>query len=164
MYKVLAKVPYPYPLLEAAIVYLTHILHFSTHSHVHRTKQSKPQRLTYWRPKLLNCMVGVLQLHSANGGSGNGTCSARLHYLVGTNQHQDHEIISHLAEADMIMANLECTNSRVATSQAATFTTQLSYTLFYWEVLHGEIETLHTGSESKLESKCTRLEGAVDVA
>ncbi|KAG1792712.1 uncharacterized protein BJ212DRAFT_1307295 [Suillus subaureus] len=142
MYKVLAKVPYPYPLLEAAIDQTVK----ATEAHI---LEAKVTQLCGVQDQ---CCVGVLQLHSANGGSGNGTCSARLHYLVGTNQHQDHEIISHLAEADMIMANLECTNSRVATIKQQ------------HEVLHGEIETLHTGSESKLESKCTRLEGAVDVA
>ncbi|KAG1760583.1 hypothetical protein EDD22DRAFT_759628, partial [Suillus occidentalis] len=55
--------------------------------------------------------------------------------LFDHSQHQDQEIISHLAEADMIMVNLERANSRVATVELRN------------EALCGEIEALHTGSK-----------------
>ncbi|KAG0701321.1 CASP C terminal-domain-containing protein [Suillus ampliporus] len=84
--------------------------------------------------------------------------------LFDHSQRQDQEIISRLGEADMIMVDLERANSRVATVEQRN------------EALRGEIEALRTGSESservrsltsrlsELESECTRLEGAVDVA
>ncbi|KAG1878331.1 CASP C terminal-domain-containing protein [Suillus subluteus] len=84
--------------------------------------------------------------------------------LFDHSQRQDQEIISRLAEADMITVDLERANSRVATVEQRN------------EALRGEIEALRTGSESservrslttrlsELESEYTRLEGAVDVA
>ncbi|KAG2150921.1 CASP C terminal-domain-containing protein [Suillus clintonianus] len=84
--------------------------------------------------------------------------------LFDHSQRQDQEVISRLAEADMIMVDLERANSRVATVEQRN------------EALRGEIEALRTGSESservrsltdrlfELESECTRLEGAVGVA
>ncbi|KAG2106527.1 CASP C terminal-domain-containing protein [Suillus cothurnatus] len=84
--------------------------------------------------------------------------------LFDHSQRQDQEIISRLAEADMIMVDLERANSRVATVEQRN------------EALRGEIEALRTGSESservrslttrlsELESEYSRLEGAVDVA
>ncbi|KAG1746186.1 CASP C terminal-domain-containing protein [Suillus lakei] len=84
--------------------------------------------------------------------------------LFDHSQRQDQEIVSRLAEADMIMVDLERANSRVATVEQRN------------ETLRGEIEALRTGSESservrsltsrlsELESECTRLEGAVDIA
>jgi hypothetical protein len=56
VYKVFAEAPDPYPLLEAAVVRLTH-LHLFTHSYVRRTKPSKPQRHTHWRLKLPGCVL-----------------------------------------------------------------------------------------------------------
>lgn len=84
--------------------------------------------------------------------------------LFDHSQRQDQEIISRLAEADMIMVDLERANSRVATVELRN------------ETLRGEIEALRTGSESservrslttrlsELESECTRLEAAVGIA
>ncbi|KIK44901.1 hypothetical protein CY34DRAFT_802255 [Suillus luteus UH-Slu-Lm8-n1] len=84
--------------------------------------------------------------------------------LFDHSQRQDQEIISRLAEADMIMVDLERANSRVATVELRN------------EALRGEIEALRTGSESservrslttrlsELESECTRLEAAVGIA
>ncbi|KAG1771726.1 CASP C terminal-domain-containing protein [Suillus occidentalis] len=84
--------------------------------------------------------------------------------LFDHSQRQDQEIISRLAEADMIMVDLERANSRVATVELRN------------EALRGEIEALRTGSESservrslttrlsELESECTRLESAVGIA
>ncbi|KAJ8588870.1 hypothetical protein M405DRAFT_819013 [Rhizopogon salebrosus TDB-379] len=82
--------------------------------------------------------------------------------LFDHSQRQDQEIISRLAEADMVMVDLERANSRVATVEQRN------------EALRSEIEALRTGSESservrslttrlsELESECTRLEGALD--
>ncbi|KAG0701320.1 hypothetical protein DFH29DRAFT_1000288 [Suillus ampliporus] len=79
--------------------------------------------------------------------------------LFDHSQRQDQEIISRLAETDMIMVDLERANSRVATVEQRN------------EALRREIEALRTGSErvrslttrlSELESECTWLEGAVD--
>ncbi|KAG2354889.1 CASP C terminal-domain-containing protein [Suillus spraguei] len=84
--------------------------------------------------------------------------------LFDHSQRQDQEIISRLAEADMIMVDLERANSRVATVEQRN------------EALRGEIEALRTGSESservrslttrvsELESEYTRLEDVVEVA
>ncbi|KAG2119891.1 CASP C terminal-domain-containing protein [Suillus discolor] len=84
--------------------------------------------------------------------------------LFDHSQRQDQEVISRLAEADMIMVDLERANSRVVTVEQRN------------EALRGEIEALRIGSESservrslttrlsELESECTRLESAVDVA
>ncbi|KAG1799686.1 CASP C terminal-domain-containing protein [Suillus plorans] len=84
--------------------------------------------------------------------------------LFDHSQRQDQEVISRLAEADMIMVDLERANSRVVTVEQRN------------EALRGEIEALRTGSESservrslttrlsELESERTRLESAVDVA
>ncbi|KAG2079209.1 hypothetical protein BDR04DRAFT_1086356 [Suillus decipiens] len=84
--------------------------------------------------------------------------------LFDHSQRQDQEIISRLAEADMIMVDLERANSRVATVEQRN------------EALRGEIEALRTGSESservrllttrvsELESEYTRLEGAIEIA
>lgn len=84
--------------------------------------------------------------------------------LFDHSQRQDQEIISRLAEADMIMVDLERANSRVATVELRN------------EALRGEIEALRTGSESservrslttrlsELESESTRLEAAVGIA
>ncbi|KAG2055843.1 hypothetical protein BDR06DRAFT_953680 [Suillus hirtellus] len=84
--------------------------------------------------------------------------------LFDHSQRQDQEVISRLAEADMIMVDLERANSRVVTVEQRN------------EALRGEIEALRTGSESservrslttrlsELESERTRLESAVDIA
>ncbi|OAX40365.1 hypothetical protein K503DRAFT_768625 [Rhizopogon vinicolor AM-OR11-026] len=84
--------------------------------------------------------------------------------LFDHSQRQDQEIVSRLAEADMISVDLERANSRVATVEQRN------------EVLRAEIEALRTGSESservrslttrlsELETECTRLEGALDAA
>ncbi|KAG2153772.1 CASP C terminal-domain-containing protein [Suillus bovinus] len=84
--------------------------------------------------------------------------------LFDHSQRQDQEVISRLAEADMIMVDLERANSRVVTVEQRN------------EALRGEIEALRIGSESservrslttrlaELESEYTRLESTVDVA
>jgi hypothetical protein len=64
VYKVLAEAPDPYPLLEAAVVRLTHLSHLSLILHMRRTKRSKPRKHTHWKLKLLDCVLKTLSFDS----------------------------------------------------------------------------------------------------
>lgn len=73
--------------------------------------------------------------------------------LLDHSQRQDQEVVSKLAEVDMIVADLERANSRVATVERRNvsrvarcyFPKRLCITL--QEILRAEIETLRGGSE-----------------
>jgi hypothetical protein len=64
VYKVLAEAPDPYPLLEAAVVCLTHLLHLQPYSHMRRTKQLKLQRHKHLRMRSPVCAPRTLSSDS----------------------------------------------------------------------------------------------------
>ncbi|OJT15752.1 Protein CASP [Trametes pubescens] len=75
--------------------------------------------------------------------------------LLDHTQRQDHEVVAKLAELDMVVADLEHANSRVATVERRN------------ELLRAEIEAMKTGHESaerikEYESKVTELESETD--
>jgi homeobox protein cut-like len=91
----------------------------------------------------------------------------------------DNEVVTKLAEVDMIVADLERANSRVATVErrnVSSFSPKIQYTTnpSLQEILRAEIESLRTGTETSalvknlssqitdLESECDRLSQALD--
>ncbi|KAJ2926753.1 hypothetical protein H1R20_g10328, partial [Candolleomyces eurysporus] len=75
--------------------------------------------------------------------------------LIDHSQRQDQEVFSKLAEVDMIVADLDRANSRIATVERRN------------EILRAEIETLRSGNEASdrvkhLESQITELEAETE--
>ncbi|KAG1729204.1 CASP C terminal-domain-containing protein [Suillus paluster] len=183
VYKVLAEAPDPYPLLEAAVDQAVKATEaYALEAEVARLRAENTElrqsssaldahamdELVAQKESEINAAEQDLQrqvsLYKDQVRDLRLSNESNQAKLFDHSQRQDQEIISRLAEADMITVDLERANSRVATVEQRN------------EALRGEIEALRTGSESservrslttrlsELESECTRLEGAVDVA